>query len=131
MTREVARKKLVYWVNNQILQEVEKDVFQLVEAGSEKRTAMPSKLMVEEEEQKQMPSAAEQQEEKLRLCEPFIIGMLTNNGHLPLERIHSFLSMVRGEDYSATINDLKAFLGKLIKEEKLELNGGDYAIKTL
>lgn len=35
MTREGARKKLVYWVNNQILREGQKDVFELVDFTDE------------------------------------------------------------------------------------------------
>lgn len=132
MTREVARKKLVYWVNNQILHEVGKDVFQLVETGSaNKRGTMPSRMMADEEEPNQVASAASQQEEKMRMCEPFIINMLTVNGRLPLERIHTFLSMFVREDYTASVGDLKAFISKLIKEEKVELQGSEYSIKTL
>ncbi len=75
-----------------------------------------------------MAPAAEVQSEAMRMSEQYILGMLTNLGSLPLERIHMYLSNFMA--YSAPLGELRAFLQRLIKEEKIELVGNDYSKRT-
>jgi len=155
MTREGARKKLAFWVNHQILAKVQKDHYQLVSspllpppttpALSDDHTVRKDKtanqphqaptgvgMMMEEEEEAggggQLASAADLQEEKMRVCEQFILGMLTNLDRLPLDRIHMMLSNFV-ENYQGDLHLLRAFMLKLIKEDKVELVGNEYTKK--
>ena len=60
--------------------------------------------------------------------------MLTNLESLPLERIHSILKMFAMQGPSSTgevsLQELKAFLDKKVKEQKLIYAGGVYRIPS-
>jgi anaphase-promoting complex subunit 2 len=125
MPKEVVRKKLVYWVNNQILHEISKDTFQLVDRNKDFTSNKPlttKGMMVEEEEAQTTPSVVAHQEESMSMCENFIIGMLGARGKSTLEVIHTTLGFVL-PGYSASLYDLKTFMQKLIQEDKIELDG--------
>lgn len=89
----------------------------------------PSGMIAEEDDGGQLASAADLHNEKMRVCEQFILSMLTNLGALPIERIHMLLSTFVGESYTASLSDLKLFLGKLMTEDKIEANGSEYSKK--
>jgi len=75
-----------------------------------------------------MSSSDAQQEEALKVCENFIVGMLKTFGTLPQERIHSMLTNYV-ENYSLSIPELVNFLGKLVKEDKIESKAGLFNLK--
>ena len=86
-----------------------------------------------DEEEGQAVSLAAQEEEEMEVYESYIVGMLTNLGQLPLERIHNMLKMfVSGSDvkYNKTPQQLSMFLQHLCKQEKLEC-GPDGTYKLL
>ena len=59
--------------------------------------------------------------------EPFILGMLANFDALPLDRVHNMLKMFASDPpYDNTMEQLAAFLGRLVADEKLALEGGMY-----
>ena len=60
----------------------------------------------------------------------FIVGMLTNLESLPLDRIHSMLKMfaMQGPGSEYSIPELKAFLDKKVKEQKLLCESGVYRL---
>jgi len=63
----------------------------------------------------------------------FIVGMLTNLGVLPLERIHSMLSMfvLAPNAYNRTEDELRNFLAEEVRKGKLEFvkgEGGGYKL---
>ncbi|EPZ36177.1 APC2-like protein [Rozella allomycis CSF55] len=62
---------------------------------------------------------------------PYIEGMLTNLGSLPIDRIHLMLGMfVQGPSkYSASIEALEGFLNSLVIKEKLDYSNGLYSLK--
>jgi anaphase-promoting complex subunit 2 len=57
-------------------------------------------------------------------------GMLQNLDCLPLERIHSMLRMfaVQGPDSGVTPQQLKAFLDRKVREQKLVFAAGVYRL---
>lgn len=59
--------------------------------------------------------------------EPFIMGMLTNFDALPLDRVHNMLKMfVSDPPYDKSLEQLGAYMARLVAEEKLSLEGGQY-----
>ncbi|KAJ2721292.1 Anaphase-promoting complex subunit 2 [Coemansia sp. Benny D115] len=75
------------------------------------------------------PSAADgQRTEALRMHFNYIVGMLTNIGPLPLDRIHSMLGMFVPGD-TTTADELRSFLALMVREDRLELVGGAYRLK--
>ncbi|KAF2077863.1 hypothetical protein CYY_000825 [Polysphondylium violaceum] len=141
--KDIIRKKLVFWLNNQVIKEIDQDQYTINNQefdqvdedddnsdNSEDDSGQDEKVTIMEEEEDQQESAsAREKEEQMRVIEKFIIGMLTNFKALPLDRMHSMLSMFNAEQYTSTSAELKSFLSKLINEEKIELSGLNYQIK--
>lgn len=66
--------------------------------------------------------------QEMATYEQYIMGMLsTFEAGLPLERIHNMLKMfVPEQAYDKTMEQLSAFLGQLVSEEKLVASGCVY-----
>ena len=59
--------------------------------------------------------------------EPFVMGMLTNFDALPLDRVHNMLKMfVSDPPYDKSLEQLGAYMARLVADEKLSLDGGMY-----
>jgi anaphase-promoting complex subunit 2 len=89
--------------------------------------------LYDEEDDGLVVSMSGQEEEELAIYESYIVGMLSNLGQLPLERIHNTLKMfVTGSDikYNKTPQQLSQFLQQLCKDEKIEC-GADGMYKRL
>ena len=57
-----------------------------------------------------------------------VIGMLTNFPSWPPDRIHNMLKMfVQDPPYDRSLDQLEAFLGQLVAEDKLALEGNQYS----
>lgn len=72
----------------------------------------------------------EDPKEEMRIYWSYVVGMLTNLGAVPAERIHSFLKILVPAEtpYTHTINELKQFLDMMIEEEKLVMVGETYKL---
>ncbi|CAN6599111.1 hypothetical protein TRVA0_001S06788 [Trichomonascus vanleenenianus] len=75
-------------------------------------------------------SAEERNKEEMKVYWTYIVGMLTNLGALPVDRIHSFLKMFAPSEtpYGKSPEELEQFLNSMVDEEKLELNGTNYKL---
>ena len=64
-------------------------------------------------------------QQDMAVYETYIMGMLTNfDAGMPLDRIHNMLKMfVVDPPYDKSADQLAAFLGRLVSEEKLILQG--------
>lgn len=63
----------------------------------------------------------------MAVYEQFVMGMLSNLDALPLERIHNLLKMfVTEPPYDKSAEQLAAFMGRLVADEKLVLEGSLY-----
>ncbi|KAJ2523426.1 Anaphase-promoting complex subunit 2 [Coemansia sp. RSA 1939] len=104
------------------------------EGRSEREGASAGEEEEEEEEEEDDDDDASQtasgaaSTEALRVNFKYIVGMLTNLGPLPLDRIRSMLSMfVPGE--TTTPEELRAFLAQMVREGRLELADGTYRLR--
>ena len=62
---------------------------------------------------------------------PYIVGMLTNLGKLPQERIHSMLKMfaMQGPNIrECSMSELKTFLDRKVKDHQLTYSAGVYQL---
>ena len=66
--------------------------------------------------------------EKMNVFWQFIVGMLTNQGAMPLAKIVMMLKFAVPGGFPYGNEELKEFLGKMVQEEKLEVVGGNYRI---
>ncbi|KAL8675090.1 MAG: hypothetical protein Q9168_000461 [Polycauliona sp. 1 TL-2023] len=69
-------------------------------------------------------------QEKMEVFWQFVVGMLTNQGAMPLARIVMMLKVVVPGGFPFGNEELKSFLEGRVKEGKLEVVGGQYKIKA-
>lgn len=69
-------------------------------------------------------------QEKMEVFWQFVVGMLTNQGAMPLARIVMMLKVVVPGGFPYGNEELKSFLEGRVKEGKLEVVGGQYKIKA-
>lgn len=123
------RRKIAYWQSQGLLKEEATDTFILVE---EQRANSDDIMLADEEEtESAMASMRAQLDEQMQVFWTYIVGMLTNLESLPIERIHSMLRMfaVQGPStVECSIGELKAFLDKKVKEQKLIYSSGVYRL---
>ncbi|KLJ09312.1 anaphase-promoting complex subunit 2 [Blastomyces silverae] len=66
---------------------------------------------------------------KMDLYWQFIVGMLTNQGAMPLQRIIMMLKIVVPGGFPFSSEELRGFLSQMVAKGKLEVvSGGSYKI---
>ncbi|KAI4172780.1 MAG: hypothetical protein LQ343_003372 [Gyalolechia ehrenbergii] len=75
-------------------------------------------------------SEEEIMKEKMEVFWQFVVGMLTNQGAMPLTRIVMMLKVVVPGGFPFGNEELKQFLEGRVREGRLEVVGGSYRIKT-
>lgn len=125
---DVLRRRIIYWINQGILQMVDKENYKVREAGDELDN---SNIGEEEDEEDEfgLTSSKEEREAMWMLCKNVINASLQNNGPQPLERIHMTLSTFMSDVYNATPNELYAFLEDLVQQDQLEKDDNLYKKK--
>jgi len=124
MPEDMVRKRMGFWVNQRVVESNrsgEDIIYSLISVSD--ADANDQSFQHDEEDQEQAVSIGAHEEEEMKVYESYIVGMLSNLGQLPLERIHSMLkTFVAGSDhkYDKTPQQLAVFLQQLCKEEKLE-----------
>lgn len=76
-------------------------------------------------------SSSKKAAEEMMVYWQYIVGMLTNLGSLPADKIHSFLVMFVPKDdpYVKTKQELEQFLHHMVDEEKLVESEGNFSLK--
>mgnify|MGYP006419693875 CR=1 FL=1 len=96
-----------------------------------KEEAMLGEVTSIMEEESPVQTATEQLAEGMRVYESFILGMLTNLGSLPIDRIHNMLKMFVQENvYDRTMGELQTLLHTMVQNDLLTLQDGQYAKKV-
>ncbi|KAJ3093051.1 Anaphase-promoting complex subunit 2 [Quaeritorhiza haematococci] len=128
LSEQALQRIVLFWVNKGVLKDIGKKTYTVMEvaekSSSANDVAMEVSTAIEDEHTAET--------ENMRIYWSFVVGMLTNLGGLPLERIHSMLKMfVQGPNpFTGTPEQLRRFLDLMISENKLELNAGTYSLKT-
>ena len=127
----VIQKRMTFWISHRVVcttaavsPHATSVVYELASRGAAAHGSCveESTSMLEEEESRAVSTTAHEEEE-MEIFASYIVGMLTNLGQLPLERIHNMLKMfVTGSDvrYDKTPQQLSAFLAVLCRQETLE-----------
>ncbi|KAJ2708472.1 hypothetical protein H4R19_004730, partial [Coemansia spiralis] len=136
-SEEFVLPRLRFWQTRGVLREAGPGVFETVEreaadSGRDTSDAPGESGLGGDEDADDLGSAAGggpgARTEALRVHLNFIVGMLTNIGPLPLDRIHSMLGMfLPGE--SITAEELRDFLAQMVREDQIDLAGGMYSLK--
>ncbi len=129
------RRALGFWIKQGIVKESEDDegngtgtysVLETVDTSLPLSSANPGPV-VEEGSGSAVQSVEESEADEMKIYWSFVVGMLTNVGTLPIDRIHSMLGMF-APSYNRSSEELREFLSRMIKEECLEFKGGVYRL---
>ncbi len=134
MSEDLVKKRMGFWINQRVVQTTRSSSDLVYSLPSVEHVANVSDRGSADHREhddddhddptrEQAISLSAHEEEEIKTYESYIVGMLSNLGQLPLERIHSMLrTFVAGSDhrYDKTPQQLAVFLQQLCKEEKLE-----------
>jgi len=151
MAPALVRSACLFWVSKRILSEVHRDTFRVLEylpneeeqqgtageagAGAEGPVS-PSVDTANAAAAAEAAAAAAAKEtaeaaalEKMNLYWQFILGMLTNQGAMPLQRIVMMLKIVVPGGFPFSNEELRDFLAGMVSKGKLEIvSGGNYKV---
>ena len=148
MAAPLVRSACLFWVSKHILAETQRDSFRVLETlptEEEQHAAGGSGLMDEDDGAADATNAAAAAEaaaaaaaretaeaaamEKMNLYWQFILGMLTNQGAMPLQRIVMMLKIVVPGGFPFSNEELREFLAGMVSRGKLEIvSGGSYKL---
>lgn len=150
MAASLVRSACLFWVSKHILSEVHRDTFRVLEylpAEDEQGTVgvgpsgtegsgSPSGDAANAAAAAEAAAAAAAKEtaeaaamEKMNLYWQFIVGMLTNQGAMPLQRIVMMLKIVVPGGFPFSNEELREFLAGMVSRGKLEIvSGGNYKL---
>jgi anaphase-promoting complex subunit 2 len=123
MPDELICKRMGFWINQRVIRESTRGGYTLISAQDANATEQSFVIDHEDDHHEHAVSFGANQEEEMQVYESYIVGMLSNLGQIPLEKIHTMLkTFVAGSDhkYDKTPQQLAVFLQQLCKEEKLE-----------
>lgn len=127
MDETKARQVIMFWVSKSILRQ-NGDKYQVIERLDEANDSTAA--LDDAGADSGLLSAAERSNEEMQLYWSYIVGMLTNLGTMPVERIHSFLKMLVPKDnpYTKSQDELEQYLNAMVVEEKLEFTGDGFKL---
>ncbi|KAK2766254.1 hypothetical protein FQN54_007771 [Arachnomyces sp. PD_36] len=158
MTPSLVRSACLFWVSKRILTEPEHDTFRVLEVlPSEQGTEdsdptttgtgtgtnptqtpshpnAPTTSSAADAAEAEAAAAAKESADaaasaKMNLYWQFIVGMLTNQGAMPLQRIIMMLKIVVPDGFPFSSEELREFLAGMVAKGKLEIvSGGSYRI---
>ncbi|OQD84649.1 hypothetical protein PENANT_c012G00690 [Penicillium antarcticum] len=148
MTPALVRSACLFWVSKRILTEPHRDTFRVLEILPSEHEAHgsiiagPEGAEDEDDDDANAAAAAEAAAaaaakesaeaaamEKMNLHWQFIVGMLTNQGPMPLQNIVMMLKIVVPGGFPFSNEELREFLGGMVSKGKLEVvSGGSYKI---
>jgi anaphase-promoting complex subunit 2 len=129
MPQSVLKRRIGFWQIQGLIRETKENNFVLCEEGSADSTDTHTHVVIEESEEV-MVSSNDQREEELQVFWNYIVGMLTNLDSMSLERIHQMLKLFASQapGFEFSIEELKAFLQKKVREHKLNYVHGVYQL---
>jgi len=141
MSEPLVRNALTFWVSKFVLaQGPAPDTYRVLETLTSETLAPTSATSVTAQAaaaSEAVNSAAastavrseeEMQSERMEVFWQFVVGMLTNQGAMRLERIVMMLKMVVPGGFPFGNEELREFLGGKVGEGRLEVGGGGYRI---
>lgn len=133
LSEDIIRKKMSYWVNNNVVSFTRSGNQAIYELISSEDDFQNSHDSFYDDEDAPLVSLGAKEEEEWQTFESFIMGMLSNFGSLPLDRIHNMLkTYAAGSEhgYKKSPQQLSTFLQQMCTQEKIE-RGGDGHFKLI
>ncbi|KAI9834999.1 MAG: hypothetical protein M1819_002722 [Sarea resinae] len=148
MDETLVRKALTFWVSRYVLKETGPDTYAVLETLDDVDDADPSsshmpsdtaqaaaaaaaataEASAEDAGLSSVRSAQDIATENMQLYWQFIIGMLTNQGAMPLPRIVTVLKFAVPGGFPFSEEELREFLEGMVHQGKIALSGGNYKL---
>ncbi|KAF2175036.1 hypothetical protein K469DRAFT_703357 [Zopfia rhizophila CBS 207.26] len=137
MDEQLVRQALAFWVGKTVLRETHPDTYAVIENAStstaDPDAAAAAQELAEVQAQAQAGAVRSQSDlldEKKAMYMSFILGMLTNQGNMPVQRILMMMRVMVQGGFPFGVDELKWLLGELAADEKVVNFGGDvYGIR--
>lgn len=138
MDEALVRSAVKFWANKLVLQEVEKDVFSVLETLNQEdraRSNAQAAASAAAAPDDGMDDAALEAndgitKEKGQMYWQFINGMLKNSSsQMPLQQIATMLKMLIADGFPYSNEELQTFLGSKVADGELEFASGKYRLK--
>jgi anaphase-promoting complex subunit 2 len=128
LDKEDTEKRVTYWLLRGFLRKssVNTEALELVDELDDRQMFDTHHLDNDNEEE------SNEQADALSIYEPIIMNMLQSMEVMALDRIHNMLSLFVHDPFPAydkTMQELGVYLGSLVQEGKLQLDGGLYRVK--
>ncbi|BFZ65006.1 hypothetical protein YB2330_006169 [Saitoella coloradoensis] len=127
------KRALAFWVKHKVLRATSDNTYAPLEDASKASTTTttaggPTTLLPLTDDAdpaaSAIQSAADSAAEEMRIYWQFIVGMLTNLGPMPIERMQMMLGMLIPGGFTRSQDELRGFLDVMGKEGKVELGAG-------
>ncbi|KAF1843904.1 uncharacterized protein K460DRAFT_368772 [Cucurbitaria berberidis CBS 394.84] len=135
MDEGLVRQALAFWVGKSVLREVSHDTYAVIEklpskstlanADHEAAAAAEELAAVQAAETNAVKSQSDLLSEKKDIYTAFIVGMLTNQGNMPVQRIAMMMRMMVQGGFPFGIDEVKGLLGEMEAGGKVVGLGGD------
>lgn len=138
MSQSLVRNALTFWVGKLVLKEISPSVFSVLETLSDSETGADGtaqSAIVAAADAASAATAAPAvlseegaSKESMALFWQYSVGMLTNQGPMPLQQIVTYLGVFVPGGFPFGNETMKEFLDEMVREGKLEFAGGNYKI---
>jgi anaphase-promoting complex subunit 2 len=133
MDEALVRNAVAFWRSKQVLRETGTDTYTVIENLStlSKDDQQPTAPVPMEEEPavSAVKSQRDLLNENAELYKTFILGMLTNQGNLPLMRIFMMLKVVVPGGFGFGLEEVKSLLQDLVADGKIAGQGEVYGVR--
>lgn len=135
MDEGLVRQAVAFWVGKSVLREVSKDTYAVIEklpskssqaqADEDAAAAAEELAAVQAAETTAVKSQSDLLNEKKDIYTAFIVGMLTNQGNMPVQRIAMMMRMMVQGGFPFGAEEVKGLLGEMEANGKVVGLGGD------
>ncbi|OCK84903.1 hypothetical protein K432DRAFT_400755 [Lepidopterella palustris CBS 459.81] len=136
MDELLVRNALGFWVGQSVLKETGTDTFTVLESLALETAASAAAAQdaaeVMQAESVQASAVVSQSDllmQNKELYRQFILGMLTNQGNMPTQRILMMLKMAVPGGFAGGVDELRGLLGELVGEGRLGVVGEVYGVR--
>lgn len=141
MDEALVRNAVGFWVGQSVLRETHPDTFAVMErlggdgmdadevAAAAKEAAEAQALASAAASASAVVSQTDLLMQNKELYRQFVLGMLTNQGNMPVQRILMMLKMAVPGGFAYGVEELKGLLGELVQEGKLGAVGDVYGVR--
>ncbi len=134
MDEQLVRSALRFWASKRALHETSKDTFTVLESLDQTDANLHGSASAgtgtQGEDMQSLKSAEEVAAAKMKGYLPFIVGMLTNGGPMPLPQIATMLKFAVAGGFPFSEKELREYLNMIVQDGPLDFAGGRYKIKS-